>query len=131
MRGAYFVHAPAEGLFEVLVVAKRLYKSQKAFSSGEFPVAADQWRFNEAHESGWYIQRIDLAYTYIYTGDGSFQCLGKVLGLECLVGVERISLHGDVMEKISPGRSPGHLVTLQSFDLLPAWLSHVSSKRVP
>ena len=131
VRGAYVVHTPAEGLFEVLVLAERLYKSQKAFSSGEFPVSDDQWGFNEVHESGWYIQRIDLAYTYIYTGDGSFQCLGKVLGLECLVGVETISLPGDVMEKISPRRSPGHLVTLQSFDLLPAWRSHVSSKRAP
>jgi len=51
VRGAYVIHTPAEGLFEVLVVAKRLYKSQKAFSSGEFPVSTDQWCFNEVRDS--------------------------------------------------------------------------------
>ena len=120
VRGAYIVDTPAEGLFEVLVLAKCLYKSQRAFSAGEFPVSADQWGFNEVHDSGWFIERIDLAYVYTHTGDSSFQCLGKVLELECLVGVERISLPGDVMEKMMLRRSPNLHISLQSFDLLPA-----------
>ncbi len=131
VRGAYVIHTPAEGLFEVLVVAKRLYKSQKAFSSGEFPVSAEQWCFNEVRDSGWFLEGIDLAYTYIHTGDSSFQCLGNVLGLECLVGVETISLPGYVMEKMTPRRSRGHHISLQSFDFLPARRPRVSSKRLP
>lgn len=119
VRSAYVVHTPAEGLFEVLVLAKRLYKSQKAFSSGEFPVSADQWGFNEVRDSGWFVEGIDLAYVYIHTGDSSFQCLGRVLELECLVGVEMISLPGNVMGKMTPRKSPDHHVSLQSFDLLP------------
>lgn len=131
VRGAYVIHTPAEGLFEVLVVAKRLYKSQKAFSSGEFPVSADQWGFNEVRDSGWFVEGIDLAYTYIHTGDSSFHCLGNVLGLECLVGVETISLPGYVMEKMTPRRSRGHHISLQSFDFLPARRPRASSKRLP
>ncbi|MCK4964457.1 MAG: hypothetical protein KAS54_05195, partial [Dehalococcoidia bacterium] len=131
VRGAFVVHTPVEGLFEVLVLAKRLYKSQKAFSSGEFPLSADQLSFNEERDSAWFAERIDLAYAYIYMGGSSFQCLGKVLGLECLVGVETINLPVDVVEKITPRRSSGHHISLQSFDLLPARRPRVGSKRAP
>jgi hypothetical protein len=119
VRGAYVVGTPAEGLFEVVVLAKRLYRSRKAFSSGEFPVAADHWSFNKVRDSGWFVAGIDLAYAYVYTGDSSFHCLGKVLELECLIRVETINLPEDVMEKITDGRSPDHHISLQSFDLLP------------
>ena len=130
VRRAYVVHTPAEGLFEIRVLAKRLYKSQKAFSAEEFPVPATQWGFNAIRDSGWSVEGIDLAYTYIYSGDSTFRCLGKVLELECLVGVETIDLPGDVMERMTPGRSPGPHASLQSFDLLLARRPRVSSKRV-
>lgn len=120
VRGAYVVDTPAEGLFEVLVLAKRLYRSRKAFSSGEFPVAANHWNFNEVRDSGWFVAGIDLAYAYVYTGDSFFQCLGKVLGLECLIEVETIALPSDVMEKLAPRRSSGHQISLPPFDLPPA-----------
>ncbi len=123
VQGAYVVHTPAEGLFEVIVLAKRLYKSQKAFSSAVFPVGANDWRFNEVRDSGWFAEGIDLAYVYIHAGDTSFQCLGKVLQLDCLVGVETITLPSDVMEEITPRKHPGHPISLQSFDLIPLCLS--------
>lgn len=114
VRGADVVDTPAEGLFEVLVFAKRLYKSQKIFPSGEHPVSADHWSFNEIRDSRWSSEKIDLAYAYIHTGDSSFQCLGKVLNLECVVGVETISLPDDVMKKITARKSPSRRSTLQS-----------------
>ncbi|MFC2107949.1 hypothetical protein ACFLS5_00630 [Candidatus Bipolaricaulota bacterium] len=120
VRDLKVVITPVANLFEVLVLAKCLYRSQRAFSSEEFPVSAGQWGFNEVHDSGWFIERIDLAYVYTHRGDSSFQCLGKVLQLECLVGVERISLPGDMMEKMMLRRSSSHRISHQSFDLLPA-----------
>ena len=120
VRGAYVVETSAEDLFEVFVLAKRLYKSQQIFSSVEFPVRADQWHFNDTHDFGWVVEGIDLAYTYIYTGSGSFQCLGKVLELDCHVGVETISLPDDVMGKLMPRTHLGHYMNLQSFEFLPA-----------
>ena len=120
VRGAYIVETSAEGLFEVLVLAKRLYMSQNPFSAEEFPVSAAEWRFDEARESRWFVEGIDLAYTYIYSGGSSFHCLGKVLDLECLVGVETITLPRPVMERMTTRRSSGCRMSLQSFDHLPA-----------
>lgn len=131
VRRAYIVRTPAEGLFEVLVLAKRLYKSQKAFSSTEFPVPADQWSFYQVRDRGWIVERIDLAYMYTYAADSSFECLGKLLGLECLVGVETISLPGNVMERASHRRIPGHLISLHSFSAFPSWRPHAGSTRAP
>ncbi len=120
VRGAYIVETSAEGLFEVFVLAKRLYRSQKAFSSVDFPVPTDRWRFNDIRNSGWTIEGIDLAYTYIYAGNGSFQCLGKVLELDCLVGVETIWLPSAVMRTLMPRTRLGYDIRLQSFEFLPA-----------
>lgn len=130
VRGAYVVDTPAEGLFEVLVLAKRLYKSQSAFSAGQFPVSVDQWGFNEVHDFGWFVEGIDLAYVYIHTGGSSFHCLGMVLELECLVGVETITLPGDVMEKVMLRRSSRNYLSYHSFDLLPA-RPRENSKGIP
>jgi len=120
VRDLKVVNTPVANLFEVLVLAKCLYRSQRTFSSEEFPVSAEQWGFTEVHDFGWSIERIDLAYVYTQTGDSSFQCLGKVLELECLVGVETISLPGDVMDKMMLRRSSGYRISQHSFDLLPA-----------
>ncbi|MEE8593054.1 MAG: hypothetical protein V3T03_02890 [Candidatus Bipolaricaulota bacterium] len=130
VRGAYIIETSAEGLFEVFVLAKPLYRSQKAFSSVDFPVPTDRWRFNDIRNSGWTIEGIDLAYTYIYTGNGSFQCLGKVLELDCHVGVETISLPGDVMETLMSRTRLGHNISLQSLEFLPAQPSG-SFERIP
>ena len=120
VRGATVVETTAEGLFEVVVLAKPLFRSQEPFSAVEFPVQADQWDFTASRNAGWTIEGIDLAYTYIYTGNGSFQCLGKVLELDCLVGVETINLPGDVMGTLLPRSRLGHHLSLQPLDFLPA-----------
>ncbi|MFC2106671.1 hypothetical protein ACFLS0_07980 [Candidatus Bipolaricaulota bacterium] len=130
VRGACVVETSAEGLFEVLVLAKRLYMSQEPFSAKQFPVPADQWRFNGIHGFGWVVEGIDMAYTYIYTGGSSFHCLGKVLELECLIGVETITLPAPVMEKVTTRRSSGYRMNLQSFDHLPA-RQRAGPRRVP
>jgi hypothetical protein len=107
VRGLRIIDTPIQGLFEVLVLAKCLYRSQRAFSAGEFPVSDDQWTFDRVCDPGWFIEGIDLAYVYLHAGGSSFQCLGKVLELECRVGVETMVLPDDVMEKIGAGGSSG------------------------
>ena len=120
VQGAITAETSAEGLFEVSVLAKSLFRSQEPISAMEFPVSADQWHFTATRNAGWTIEGIDLAYTYIYTGNGSFQCLGKVLELDCLVGVETINLPGDVMGTLLPRTRLGRHLSLQPFDFLPA-----------
>jgi len=119
VQGAITAETSAEGLFEVSVLAKSLFRSQEPFSAVEFPVSADQWHFTATRHAGWTIEEIDLAYTYIYTGNSSFQCLGKVLELDCIVEVETISLPGDVMGTLLPRTRLGHHFSVQPFDFLP------------
>ena len=116
VRGLRIVDTPVQGLFEVLVLAKCLYRSQRAFSSGEFPVSDDDWTFDRARDPRWFIAGIDLAYAYIHAGGNSFQCLGKVLELECRVGVETIVLPDDVMEKITTAGNSGRHMSLLSIE---------------
>jgi hypothetical protein len=117
--GLGVVDTPVEGLFEVLVLAKPLYRSQHPFSPAEFPVPDDEWAFNEVRDPEWSAEGIDLAYVYVHVGGNSFQCLGKALGLECRVGVETRALPEGLMEKIATGRSSGHLNPLRMIGLAP------------
>ncbi|MBE0635317.1 hypothetical protein IH601_04925, partial [Candidatus Bipolaricaulota bacterium] len=80
-------------------------QSQESFAAGEFPLPEDRWHFEQVHDSGWGIAGIDLAYMYVYTQDGSFQCLGKTLDLPCQIGVETITLPDELMEALE-ARSP-------------------------
>ena len=105
MRGVYVADTSAEGLFEIKVLAKCLYQSQESFAADEFPLPEDRWHFEQVHNSGWGIAAIDLAYTYVYTGGSSFQCLGKTLDLPCQIGVETITLPDELMEALE-ARSP-------------------------
>ena len=105
IRGVYVADTSAEGLVEIRILAKCLYQSQEAFAADEFPLSEDRWNFDPVHDSGWGITGIDLAYTYIYTQDSSFQCLGKALDLPCQIGVETISLPDKLMETLE-ARSP-------------------------
>jgi len=98
VRDLKVVDTPVPGLFEILILAKCLYSSHRAFSSEELSVSDENWTLNEVRDPRWFVEGIDLAYAYIHTGDGSFQCLGKVLELECLISVETISLPGDVIK---------------------------------
>lgn len=107
-------NTPTKGLFEVSIFGKRLYKSKKAFSSGEYREPTDYIEYKAEGQSGWFVEGIDLAYVYIHTGDNSFRCLGKVLELECLVELETMTLPNDVMKKLMDRRNPDHRIYLQS-----------------
>jgi hypothetical protein len=120
VRDVAVVETSADGLFEVVVLARRLLISQEPFSSAEFPVLADQWRFNATRDEQWAIEGIDLAYVYTYTGHGLFQCLGKSLELDCSVDVETISLPGEVMKTVLPRTRLGPNPSLQPFLFSPA-----------
>ncbi|MFC2095613.1 hypothetical protein ACFLSW_04160 [Candidatus Bipolaricaulota bacterium] len=100
IRGVYVADTSAEGLSEIQVLAKCLYQSQESFAAYEFPLPEDRWHFEQVNDSGWGIAGIDLAYTYVYTQDSSFQCLGKTLDLQCQIGVETITLPDELMEAL-------------------------------
>lgn len=80
------------GFHEVRVFGKKLSRSVGAFDAGEYAEPVQYQAFPPEEQEGWFLQGIDLAYVYVPTGDTSFRCLGKVLGLECDVQVESISL---------------------------------------
>ena len=100
IRGITVADTSAEGLFEIKLLARCLYQSQENFTAGEFPLPEDRWDFEQVNDSGWGIAGIDLAYTYVYTQDSSFQCLGKTLDLPSQIGVETITLPDELMEAL-------------------------------
>lgn len=102
---------PVPDLHEVLVSAELLYRSDRAYSSGELPLAEEQQVFHKAGNASSFAMGIDLAYVYIHVDGGSFQCLGKVLGLGCVVGVETIHLPRHVLEGIVPSWEAKHHTT--------------------
>ena len=91
------INTPIEGLFEVRILGKRLYTSKKTFSSGEYREPVDYVECKRVGQREYFCKAIDLAYVYVQVGNNSFRCLGKVLGLECLVELESISLPSDLM----------------------------------
>ncbi len=102
------VATPAPRLYEVIVSAERLFRSDPAFSSEELPISEEFWVFHETEHPNWFAAGIDLAYVYVYVGGGSFQCLAQVLGLACVVGVETIHLPDYVMKDVAVWREAKH-----------------------
>ena len=92
---------PVRDLYEVVVSAELLYRSDRAHSSDEFPVSEEQWALHAAKGLEAFAGGVDLAYVYIHIGGGSFRCLGKVLWLDCVVGVEIIHIPAQVLEDIA------------------------------
>lgn len=115
------INTPIEGLFEVFILGKRLYTSKKAFSSGEYRESVDYIEYKPVDQCECFYEAIDLAYVYIHAGTNSFQCLGKVLGLECLVEIEKIHLPDDLMEQLTSTEKPNHLMNLHGISLYPSW----------
>ena len=107
------VNTPAEGLFEIRVVGRRLYESKNAFSAGEYREPVDYIELKDERDSGWVFQKIDLAYVYLPAGSSSFRCLGTILGLQFLVELETMSLPSDLMKKITGRRNPGNQLNRQ------------------
>jgi len=100
IRGICVADTSAEGLLESKVLAKCVYQSHEDVAADEFPLSEDRWTFEQVNDSNWGYTGIDLAYTYIYTGDSSFRCLGKALDLDCQVEVETISLPDQLIEAL-------------------------------
>ncbi len=117
------IHTPTEGLLEVFILGKRLYTSKKTFSSGECREPVDYIEYRPVEQSEYFYKGIDLAYVYIYGGSNSFKCLGKVLGLECLVEIEKIHLPDDLMEQLTNMKKPNHLIDLH-------WISSYPSREM-
>lgn len=89
------------GLHELILSGRKLYRSDRAHSSDEFPVPEDQWTFHKVKDLDEFAVGVDLAYVYIHIGGGSFRCLAKVLGLDCVVEIETLCLPHHVMEGIA------------------------------
>jgi hypothetical protein len=113
VEGVGIANTSTEGLFEVLISGKRLYKSKTAFSSGDYREPIDYIEYKSEGRLRRFVKGVDLAYVYIHTGDNSFRCLGKVLGLECLVELETMNLPDDLMKKITDRRNPDHRINLR------------------
>jgi len=121
VRGLEAVTTSAPSLYEVVLSVKRLYRSDRAFSSEDFPVPEEQWGFHEAHDPGWFAVGIDLAYVYVYEGGTSFRCVARVLGLPCAVGVDAICLPDHVLKEAAVCRQAKRQTT--------AWLLDEASER--
>jgi len=100
VRGAEIVSTAACGLYEVIASVKPQYQSARPYSSADFPLLREQWRFHKSESDEWLSVGIDLAYVYIHTGGGSFRCLAEVLGLDCVMGVQTMRLPRCVMRDI-------------------------------
>jgi len=123
VRSLEAVATSAPSLYEVVVSVERLYRSDRAFSSEDFPVPEEQWGFHEAHDPGWFAVGIDLAYVYVYEGGTSFRCAAQLLGLPCVVGVDAICLPDHVLEEAAVWRqAKRHTI---------AWLLDEASERCP
>jgi len=100
------VTTSVRGLYELIVSGRRRYQSDDAYASDEFPVLAEQWTFHKVKRVDEFAVGIDLAYVYIHMGGGSFRCLGKLLGLDCVVGVETIHLPYHIVEHTPRRQKP-------------------------
>lgn len=121
---------PTKGLYEVGVFGKRLRRSVKAFDAGEYAEPVQYAACPPDEQSGWFLEGIDLAYVYVPSGGKSFRCLGRVLGLECDVKVEAISLPDEAMAddtgREEAKRTAEGILVYQPQDVkgLQAWLGH-------
>lgn len=96
IQGAQIVETSAQGLYEVVVVGQRLYESRGAYTRGAIQEPVAYIGIKGARGCERFASGIDLAYTYVPVGDGVFRCLGRVLGLECVVPVEALTFPGAV-----------------------------------
>jgi len=86
--GVDIVRTAAEGLYEVIVMGKRLCESRRSLPSGNHREPACDIEFEVSRDSHWFVEGIDLAYVYLPTSEGAFRCLGTMLELPCVVEVE-------------------------------------------
>jgi len=120
-RDTRIVPTSAAGLYELTVSARSLYRSVHPYTPEELLLAGEQQAISRVDEPVWIRRSLDLAYVYIHTGGGRFQCLGKLLGLDCSVAVESIALPAAVMEELTSRADPAPLL----------WILDPASRRSP
>ena len=99
VRGIIIAPTAAQGLFEVNVLGKRLYRSNEAFQENDYSEPVEYEAVTGESPARWFVTGIDLAYVYVPTRNGSFRCLGKVIKRECSVNVDTISLPHQLLEQ--------------------------------
>jgi len=88
-----------QGLFQVNVLGKRLYRSEEAFQESDYSEPVQYEVVKGGGRARWFITGIDLAYVYVPTSDGVFRCLGKVIKRECSINVDTISLPPELFQQ--------------------------------
>jgi len=124
VQDAWIAETSAEALFEVNVHARQLCQSRRLLSPEDFPLPNAPCLFREVCSERWFHGGIDLAYTYIHTDANAFRCLGSVMELECLIGVETIMLPPHVMKRAAVVRRISCHVTLESW----VWLRPILAR---
>ena len=89
----------AQGLFEVSILGRRLYRSKEALREKPYSEPVEYEAVTGEGPTRWFITGIDLAYVYVPTSEGTFQCLGKVIDCECSVDVDTLSLPHQLLEQ--------------------------------
>ena len=79
-----------------------------------------QWIVNDRVSLRGFTQGVDLAYVYVHTGGNVFWCLGRELGLDCHVELERITLADAILASlVATGCQRSHIIP-QGYDALRA-----------
>jgi len=99
VRGIIVTPTATQGLFEVNVFGRRLYRSKEAFRENKYSEPVEYEAVTAAGSARWFVTEIDLAYVYVPTSKGAFRCLGKVIERECSINVDTISLPHQLLEQ--------------------------------
>ena len=112
VKGIIVASTVTQGLFEVNVLGKRLYRSNEAFREKGYSEPVQYEAVKGGGPARWFVAGIDLAYVYIPTSEGTFRCLGKVIERECSINVDTISLPRQLLEqaKTEAGRESKKLM---------------------
>jgi len=99
VKGIIVAPTAVQGLFEVNLFGRRLYRSEEAFREEQY---SESIRYEAVTGQGpvrWFVAGIDLAYVYVPTSKGTFRCLGKVIKRECSINLDTISLPHQLLKR--------------------------------
>jgi len=99
VKGIIVAPTVTQGLFEVNVFGRRLYRSKEAFRENKYSEPVEYEAVTREGSARWFVTGIDLAYVYVPTSKGAFRCLGKVIERECSINVDTISLPHQLLEQ--------------------------------
>ncbi len=99
VKGIIVAPTVTQGLFQVNVLGKRLYRSNEAFQENNYSEPVEYEAVTGEGSARWFITGIDLAYVYVPTSEGSFRALGKVINRECSINIATISLPHQLLDQ--------------------------------